>query len=159
MNGTYSPTLAHEKVLDASTVSDRLSRRDWSIRRGRLTEGLSTGIEVVELCNGALTVSVLPSRGMGIWKALLGDIPVGWASPVRQPVHPAYVNLQSRNGLGWLDGFNELVCRCGLAFNGPPGTDAENPSPIENAITLHGKIANIPAHSVAMQVCAEDDAI
>ena len=26
-------------------------------------------------------------------------------------------------GLGWLDGFNELLCRCGLESNGPPEFD------------------------------------
>ena len=44
-------------------------------------------------------------------------------------MHPAFVNLESRGQLGWLDGFNEWLCRCGLAFNGPPGAD-EDGTPI-----------------------------
>jgi hypothetical protein len=120
------------------------------VRRGRLTAGVSAGIEIVELSNGLLRVWVLPTRGMGIWRAAAGPVPVGWDSPVTLPVHPALVNLRSRNGLGWLDGFNELLCRCGLSFNGPPGTDEGQPSPLENEITLHGRIANLPAHSVSL---------
>lgn len=120
----------------------------WSIRRGQFSDGLSAGVDVVEVRNGDFSFRVLPTRGMGIWDAHLGETRIGWNSPVRQPVHPAFVNLQSRHGLGWLDGFNELLVRCGLAFNGPPGRDQAHPSPIESDVTLHGKIANLPAHSV-----------
>ncbi|MEZ5942641.1 MAG: aldose 1-epimerase family protein [Planctomycetaceae bacterium] len=144
----------HEE-LDHRSVSPELQGTEWSIRSGTLKGGLSEGVEIVELNNGSLNVSVLPTRGMGIWNARLGNIPVGWKSPVERPVHPAYVNLESRNGLGWLDGFNELICRCGLSFNGPPGTDDGNPSPIESHITLHGKIANLPASHVVTRVDAK----
>lgn len=121
---------------------------EWSIRQRVLRGGVSEGVHVVELNNGPLTVSMLPTRGMGIWKAELNGIPVGWNSPVKQPVHPQYVDLQSRNGLGWLEGFNELLCRCGLASVGPPGLDDGAASPVESQLTLHGRIANIPAHTV-----------
>ena len=33
------------------------------------------------------------------------------------------INLHDRDGLGWLDGFNELVVRCGLSWCGHPGLD------------------------------------
>ena len=39
------------------------------------------------------------------------------------PVHPKFVDLSVRGGLGWLTGFDEWLCRCGLAWNGPPGDD------------------------------------
>ncbi len=159
MNTALFPALCHEKILDATHSEAKLSTSDWAIRRGRLSEGVSAGIEVVQLNNGTLTVSVLPTRGMGIWNALVGELPVGWTSPVRQPVHPSFVNLKSRNGLGWLEGFNELLCRCGLAFNGPPGTDDGQPSPIESDLTLHGRIANLPAHSVTVEADAANDVL
>ncbi|MFV0446257.1 MAG: aldose 1-epimerase family protein [Planctomycetaceae bacterium] len=117
-----------------------------------LRGGLSDGVDVVDLCSGPLTVSLLPTRGMGLWKATRDGVTAGWKSPVSRPVHPKLVNLGSRNGLGWLDGFNELLCRCGLAFNGPPGIDAGAKSPIESQLTLHGKIANLPAHRVEVEV-------
>jgi hypothetical protein len=96
-----------------------------------------------------LSVSVLPTRGMGIWKAKYRGIDVGWKSPVGRPVHPAFVPVDSASGLGWLRGFNELVCRCGLTSNGPPGSDPDG-SPLENPLPLHGRIANHSAHRVEL---------
>jgi hypothetical protein len=62
------------------------------------------------------------------------------------PVHPKFVQLSDRGGLGWLAGFDELLCRCGLASNGPPGADGRTP------LTLHGRIANLPAQAVEVRV-------
>ena len=79
----------------------------------------------------------------------------GWDSPAgRGPIHPGHVNLASRNGLGWLDGFNELLVRCGLSWMGPPGEDPGG-NPTENPLTLHGRIANTPADWWEMR--KEDD--
>jgi galactose mutarotase-like enzyme len=114
----------------------------WSINSISLTGGVSEGVECVELCTGRAAWSILPTRGMGLWKGQLGTVPIGWKSPVKRPVHPAHVNLTERNGLGWLNGFNELLCRCGLAYQGPPGNDNGE------QLTLHGRIANIPAIKV-----------
>ncbi|MFO1004483.1 MAG: aldose 1-epimerase family protein [Planctomycetaceae bacterium] len=125
---------------------------DWGIRWTVLEEGTSAGVELFELKNGPLTVWASPTRGMGIWKAEYKGIPIGWDSPVRRLTHPRYVDLKSRNGLGFLDGFNELLCRCGMAFNGPPGIDSGAKSPIESDLTLHGRIANLPAHDREIDV-------
>jgi hypothetical protein len=119
---------------------------DWFVRTYPLHGGQSEGVQVVEVCNGPLTLFVLPTRGMGVWKGRFRSLPLGWKSPVPRPVHPHYVNLHDRNGLGWLNGFNELMCRCGLAFNGPPGQDGST------AVTLHGRIANLPAHFVEVRI-------
>lgn len=116
------------------------------IRWTTLKGGLSEGVQVVEIDAGRLSVSILPTRGMGLWRGKLGNLPIGWSSPVERPVHPFFVNLTERNGLGWLHGFNELLCRCGLGFNGPPGQDAGE------QITLHGRIANLPAHAVTASI-------
>lgn len=147
-----------ETIQDAESCGfDFEEAEGWAIRQGWFGGGLADGVEIIELCNGPLSVWVLPTRGMGIWRAEYNGIPVGWNSPVQRPVNPAYVNLKSRNGLGWLDGFNELLCRCGLSFIGPPGHDDGAASPIESEVTLHGKIANIPAHSVASTVVGEGE--
>jgi len=139
--------------LDARSAGLRLSgASDWSVRLRRLRGGLSDGVELLDLCSGPLTVRLLPTRGMGIWQARVGDVVAGWHAPVQRPVHPRQVELGSRNGLGWLDGFNELLCRCGLAFNGPPGIDPGARSPIESQLTLHGKIANLPAHRLVVEI-------
>ena len=82
--------------------------------------GRSEGVHVVEIDNGTMSIDVLPTRGMGIWRVRRGEKTLGWQSPVREPVHPAFVPLFDPSGLGWLDGFDELLCRCGLESNGPP---------------------------------------
>ena len=139
--------------LDAHTTEQSLGgSADWSVTWRTLRGGLSDGVDVVDLCSGTLTVSILPTRGMGLWRAETNGVTAGWDSPVKRPVHPRHVELGARNGLGWLDGFNELLCRCGLAFNGPPGIDEDARSPIESQLTLHGKIANLPAHRVQVEV-------
>lgn len=132
----------------------------WEISSTFLKGGLSDGVMMVTLDNGHIELDIIPTRGMGILRAKAGSIPVGWNSPVGpMPVNPAFVNLHSRNKLGWLDGFNELFCRCGLAFNGPPGIDEGNPSPIETDLTLHGLIANRPAHKVFVEVDNDEETI
>ena len=126
--GTDGPTLA--------------GSGDWSVRKRTLRGGLSDGVDVVEVNNGAFSIQLLPTRGMGLWKADYEGTPLGWDSPVSLPVNPAYVNQESRGGLGWLSGFNELLCRCGLAFNGPPGIDVRVDSDgnrSETPMTLHGQ--------------------
>lgn len=126
-----------------------------SVRHRRLRGGLSDGVDLIELDNGALSLSIVPTRGMGIWKGEYRGIPVGWQSPVRQVVNPAFVDLNDRNGLGWLAGFNEWLCRCGLAFNGPPGEDvirdANGKEIARSPVTLHGRVANCPAHRVQIE--------
>jgi galactose mutarotase-like enzyme len=104
-------------------------------------------------------MSILPTRGMGLWRGSFRGIPIEWQSPVKRPVHPAFVNLHERGGLGWLRGFNELMCRCGLSFNGPPGVDRfinGSGNTVENELTLHGRIANTPAHQLDVEVCDEN---
>ncbi len=113
--------------------------------------GLSDDVETVEIDNGRLSVVVLPTRGMGIWAMWLGDLRIGWHSPVRGPVHPKFVPLAEPSGLGWLDGFDELLCRCGLVSNGAPEFDERG----QLRYGLHGRIANLPARKVELNI-AED---
>ena len=137
----------HFELTGASTPL--AGSTNWSVRQRRMKGGLSDGVDVVELDNGALQVEVLPTRGMGLWRGSFQGIPIGWESPVKLPVNPAFVNQTERGGLGWLAGFNELLCRCGLSFMGPPGRDADfKDHPILGELTLHGKIASTPAHRV-----------
>jgi hypothetical protein len=135
---------------------------NWCIRKRTLHGGVSAGVDVVELHNGALSVSILPTRGMGLWRGNYRGIDVGWNSPVKQPVNPCYVNETDRNGLGWLTGFNELLCRCGLSSNGGPGLDVivdNTGQKTEAPLTLHGKIANTPAHRVEVTVSSEGNGL
>ncbi|HET6425390.1 MAG TPA: aldose 1-epimerase family protein [Planctomycetaceae bacterium] len=143
----FDTGIHHESFHVGPTEVGPLAGADhWHIRARTLQGGESHGVQVVTLYNGVMELSILPTRGMGVWRGHYRNLPLGWESPVKRPVHPAFVNLHDRNGLGWLNGFNELMCRCGLGFNGPPGNDEGT------AVTLHGRIANLPAHRVVARV-------
>ncbi len=63
---------------------------------------------------------------------------IGWRSPVSEVVNPEFIELNWRGGLGWLEGFSEMVTRCGYEWVGHPSMD--------NGVLLplHGLAANIP---------------
>mmetsp|Transcript_8841 Transcript_8841/g.12169 ORF Transcript_8841/g.12169 Transcript_8841/m.12169 type:complete len:320 (+) Transcript_8841:134-1093(+) len=79
-------------------------------------------------------------------ETVAGDISLGWDSPVKDIVHPYYVNLEDNNGLGWLYSFNGWMVRCGVEWSGHPGMDNGR------LMSLHGKIAHIPASEVEVRV-------
>jgi hypothetical protein len=117
----------------------------WLVKKYTLRGGLSDGVDVVEVNNGKLSVSILPTRGMGLWRGTCDGLELGWNSPVALPVYPAFVDVCDRGGIGWLAGFNEWLCRCGLEFNGPPTDEG----------TLHGRIANRLAHFVEVAISTD----
>ena len=124
----------------------------WSVTKRALRGGRRDGVDLIEVNNGAFSFSVVPTRGMGLWKGNFRGLPVGWGSPVKDgPVNPAFVNLMNWGGLGWLEGFDELLARCGLENNGAPYTEGRA------TFGLHGKIANTPAHHVAVHVADGPD--
>ena len=134
---------------------------NWFIKKRVLRGGPGDGVDVIEVHNGALSFSILPTRGMGIWKGQYNDLDIGWNSPVRGPVHPNLVDLQDRGGLGWLAGFDEVIVRCGLDSTGAPGPDVVPNNmgvPTQVDLTLHGKIANLPAWRVEVLVLLGDPA-
>jgi hypothetical protein len=131
----------------------------WSVKKHRLKGGRRDGVDLIVVDNGALRFSIVPTRGMGLWKGWYDGNRVGWDSPVADgPVHPSLVNLAAAGGLGWLDGFDELLARCGLENNGAPfevKTVKPDGSESHTTFGLHGKIANIPASYVAVHVGTE----
>ena len=130
----------------------------FSIKKHTLRGGRREGVDLIVVDNGALRFSVVPTRGMGLWKGWFEGNPLGWDSPISDgPVNPAFVNLAAHGGLGWLDGFDELLARCGLESNGAPfEVEATKPDGSKSHTTfgLHGRIANIPASYVAVHVDA-----
>lgn len=123
----------------------------WSVHKHVLHGGKQEGVEIIDVNNGKLSFTVIPTRGMSIQQVLMGDLRLGQDSPVKGLVHPKYINLQSRRGIGWLEGFNEWLVRCGLEYSSAPGTEEL----IENTgnktmtdSTLHGRICNTPASKV-----------
>jgi hypothetical protein len=143
-------TMPQKTVLINDHVSESLG--PLAVTARRLRGGLQEGVLLVELVAGSTRVFILPDRGLGIWKIVSGEVEVGWQSPVVGPVHPRFVPLAEPSGLGWLDGFDELVARCGLVSNGAPDFDAAG----RLVHGLHGRIANRPAHDVV--VTLDDDA-
>jgi len=138
--------------------ADKGAASNWSVKSYTLRGGLQEGVQVVEVNNGKLTFAILPTRGMGIWKGQCGDISLGWDSPVKDPVNPAFINLQDRGGLGWLKGFNEWFVRCGLNSMGAPGMDTVldySGNEFDVPLTLHGNIANVPARAVSVEITDE----
>ncbi|MCH2113567.1 MAG: aldose 1-epimerase family protein, partial [Pirellulales bacterium] len=78
-----------------------------------------------------------------------------WDSPIKEIIHPASIDLMSRGGLGWLEGFNEFVVRCGLEYAGQPGRDKftdNTGGEVEMDLSLHGRIGNLPASHVEVIV-------
>ena len=163
----YSET--HYQVLtstkrDINTESWKLSSSDfpeyesetrWAVSKRTLHGGKQEGVELIEVDNGKLQFRVIPTRGMSVLDVVHGDVRLGWNSPDKEIVHPSYINLHDRGGLGWLDGFNEWMVRCGLSFAGHPGEDKFiNNVGAEAAmnLTLHGKIGNIPASQVVVAI-------
>lgn len=124
------------------------SAAGFAVTKRTLRGGLREGVEVIEVDNGAFSFVVIPTRGMGIWRAGFGDLALGWLSPVKGPVHPGFVRLSEANGLGWLDGFDELLVRCGLHSNGAPEFHPNGAL----RYGLHGHVANLPAHRVEISV-------
>jgi hypothetical protein len=135
---------SHREIKTKSTIP-------WSVRKTTLHGGKQEGVDMVVVDNSKLKLIVIPTRGMGVLRVEMADVQLGWNSPVKEIVNPQFVNLQSRGGLGWLEGFNEWMARCGLEFAGHPGKDKfinNVGDEAEMDLTLHGKIANIPASEV-----------
>jgi hypothetical protein len=128
----------------------------WGVSKRRLRGGRRDGVDLIQVSNGPLEFSIVPTRGMNLWNGSHLGLRLGWDSPVADgPVNPAFVNLSGLGGLGWLDGFDELLSRCGLAWSGAPfEVKALKPDGSESHTTfgLHGKIANIPASYVAIHI-------
>lgn len=137
---------------DYITIPDEL--HGFKVERLKLHGGKQEGVELLVIDNGLIQVRLIPIRGMSVLDvrdSKTGEVVLGWKSPVKEVVHPKFIQLESRGGLGWLEGFNEWMVRCGLEFAGHPGTDEFTTNTGDTGtltLTLHGKIGNIPASSV-----------
>ncbi|WP_436714920.1 aldose 1-epimerase family protein [Roseiconus lacunae] len=129
------------------SVSVETPEATITTKHGRFVGGRADGVEVVRIDTGAIVMDVLPTRGMAIWKIDSRDTQYGWDSPVDGPVHPSLVPIDDQSGLGWLEGFDELLTRCGLQSNGAPEHDDSG----KLAFPLHGRIGNLPADGLAIE--------
>ena len=106
-------------------TSDQLKIKDhnFSIEQKVLHGGKQEGSKILVIhSKDGLTITLSPTRGMNLLKIEGFGSRMGWDSPVKEVVNPAFINLESRNGLGWLEGFNEMMVRCGYEWTGHPVT-------------------------------------
>lgn len=125
----------------------QMTRDSVQVDYRQLTSGKSAGVTQLRLTTPEFQATWVPTRGLGLAEVRLDDLRIGWQSPVAGPVHPHWVPLSEPSGLGWLDGFDELLVRCGLENNGAPQFGPHG----ELQLPLHGRIANTPATAVAVR--------
>ena len=142
------PTLPSVDNADGAPSVVRYGERDLGFELFQYNEGRSAGVQVIRLFCDQTSVDLIPQRGLGIRRATCHGIRFGWDSPVPGPVHPQWVPLDEPSGLGWLEGFDEMVVRCGLSNNGAPEHDSAG----RLKWPLHGRIANLPAQSIEVVI-------
>ena len=111
-----------------------------------LKGGKQEGSELLTIKSEGLTINLSPTRGLGIVNVEGNGIRLGWDSPVKEIVNPKYMNLESRGGAGWLDGFNEMMVRCGFEWTGH-AVQADG-----MMYTLHGRAQNTPVSKLFVEV-------
>ena len=117
----------------------------WSVQLRTLHGGRQEGVQVMDVDNGAMKFTIVPSRGFEVWTAQAGNLRLGWDSPVKDIIHPSYVRLTDNGGAGWVAGFGGLMVRGGLASFGSPVQDGNE------QLTLHGRVDYLPASHVSVR--------
>lgn len=144
--------LSHDHNIDLSsahlTAEDMGLPSDIAIecKLQTLRGGKQQGSKLITLTVGDKVLRVIPTRAMAILDASRGELRYGWDSPINEVVHPSFINQEASGGIGWLDGFNEMLVRCGYQWAGHPGEDNGD------MLTLHGRIQNTPADEVVLTV-------
>lgn len=142
---------ALDKPLTQPGTLARTAAGTFKIHRFLLSGGRRDGVELLVVDSGAVRAVILPTRGMSLWRADMDGINCSWRSPVDGPVHPMWVPMSEPSGLGWLDGFDELLVRCGLRNFGAPDFAPNG----QLTYPLHGRIGNLPAEEVSLDVDTE----
>lgn len=118
----------------------------FSVQNSVLKGGKQEGSEVITISSNGMVIKLSPTRGMGILSVEGDGVRMGWDSPVNEVVNPANINLESRGGVGWLEGFNEMMVRCGFEWTGHPvAADGM-------MYTLHGNAGNTPVSKLIVDV-------
>ena len=118
----------------------------FTIQNTVLKGGKQDGSQLLTITSDKLTIKLIPTRGLGILSVVGDGVRMGWDSPVNEVVNPKFINLESRGGIGWLDGFNEMMVRCGFEWTGH-AVQADG-----MMYTLHGRAENTPVSKLIVDV-------
>ncbi|OCG50282.1 DUF4432 domain-containing protein [Gilliamella sp. Choc5-1] len=118
----------------------------FTIQNTVLKGGKQDGTELLTISSDDFTIKLIPTRGLGILSVVGDGVRMGWDSPVDEVVNPKYINLESRGGIGWLDGFNEMMVRCGFEWTGH-AAQADG-----MMYTLHGRAQNTPVSKLIVDI-------
>lgn len=142
---------ALDKIPIQTPTQAKTAAGVFKVWRFLLSGGRREGVEMLVVDSGSVRAALLPTRGLSLWRANIDGLDCGWKSPVDGPIHPQWVPLSEPSGLGWLDGFDELLVRCGLRNFGAPDFSPSG----QVAYPLHGRIGNLPAADVVVDVDVE----
>lgn len=120
----------------------------WSVRKYILRGGMKEGIDIIEVDNGKLRFTVVPTHGMSILNMKIGDFNPVTSSSLEKLVHPKHFNLQNLNAEKLREDINEWIIRSGLKF-------FEQPSIADSSDVgskLYGTIGITPASHVEVVV-------
>ena len=139
--GRYVDPSGSEKDSQFSLTAAELgiAGHDFHVRQSRLRGGLAKESIASKSTTAGSASWCCRRGGWAFGKAGLASarspatVEVGWQSPVDGPVHPQFVPLADPSGLGFLDGFDELIVRCGLESNGAPEFDERGDSQVSAA--------------------------
>ena len=150
------PLLVEQPADLAQPLGDSATRAKtasgtFAVQRYRFSSGKREGVELVVVDSGKVRAAICPTRGLGLWRAHIDGLDCSWRSPIEGPIHPQFVPLAEPNGLGWLDGFDELLVRCGLQSFGAPDFNDKG----QLKYGLHGRIGNQPAVNWSVEVDAD----
>ena len=107
-----------------------------SVQSSTISNGADAGGRRIQIVNGALTIELLPDRGLDIGQVWLAGMPLAWVSGTgfRPP------SQGDADGGGWLRGFGGgLLTTCGLLNYGPASEDPDGQHP------QHGRYASLAA--------------
>jgi len=138
-------TAANLATSDWKVSAAEWGGKGWSVALRTLHGGRQEGVQVIEVNNGAMSFTIVPTRGFEVWKAQAGKLRLGWDAPVKEIIHPSYIRLTDNDGQGWVSGFGGLMVRGGLASFGSPVKDGNQ------QLTLHGHVDYLPASFVSVR--------
>ena len=88
----------------------------FSIAKRRLHGGLRDGVDVIEVDNGRMRFVVVPTRGMGLWRAFCGDVHLGWNSKTPPSIRPSSISGSRAGWDGSTGSTNSRAVRAGVEW-------------------------------------------